>query len=350
MEKQEAKRHHYIPQFILRNFNNENGQVMYYDISTKVLEPRNTRSIFMNMHMYRDEINHEDNPTYIESSLSKFEQEIAELFRDKFIDKEEITLTRRELEKLRIFLGLLSFRTDHRANQYINNTFDDMTRNTLSSYAKDGNYADLWKREIEEISKMRTFDEFEKSKTIDPIIKMDFHQLLQGFYMTVVDARGGDFLMTDVYPTLEVFPLINGTNIHMHFFYPISPNRMIVLNHIMFKKENTMLNSDSLIGPMKKMSQIRGLLLKQPKNKYVSPGFMNMDDKYIYRPQKIYAKDLTYINSLFLNEARIGIMFKDKNRIVDSIKCFDNESNTKQRFTELEMLISKWRGKYERVF
>ena len=61
----------------------------------------------------------------------------------------------------------------------------------------------------------------------------------------------------------------------------------------------------------------------------------------VYRPQKIYAKDLTYINSLFLNEARIGIMFKDKNRIVDSLKGFDNESNTKQIFTELEMLISK---------
>ena len=26
MDRQEAKRHHYIPQFILRNFNNENGQ------------------------------------------------------------------------------------------------------------------------------------------------------------------------------------------------------------------------------------------------------------------------------------------------------------------------------------
>ena len=43
-------------------------------------------------------------------------------------------------------------------------------------------------------------------------------------------------------------------------------------------------------------------------------------------------------------------MFKDKNRIVDSLKGFDNESNTKQIFTELEMLISKWRGKYERAF
>ena len=335
MEKQEAKRHHYIPQFILRNFNNENGQVMYYDIATKVLEPRNTRSVFMNFHMYRDEINHEDNPTYIESSLSKFEQEIAELFKEKFIDKDEIIITRSELEKLRIFLGLLCFRTDHRAVQYINNTFDEMTRKMLSGYAKDGNFEDLWKREIEELSKMRTFAEFADSKIIDPIIKMDFNQLLTGYYMTVVDARGGQFLMTDVYPTLEVFPLMNGTNIHMHFFYPISPNRMIVLNHIMFKKENNALDSSALIGPMKRLSQIRGLLLKQPRNFYVKPGQMSMDDKYIYSPQKIYPKDLTYINSLFLNEARIGIMFKDKEKIIDSIETFNEKEFTKQKFDEL---------------
>lgn len=341
MERQEAKRHHYIPQFILRNFNNENGQVMYYDIETKKLEPRNTRSVFMNMHMYRDEINHEENPTYIESSLAKFEEEIAEMFKEKFLDKEEITLTRAELEKLRLFLGLLSFRCDYRANQYINNTFDESTRRTLSEFAKDDNFEDLWKREIEELSKMRSFADFEKSTVIDPIIRLDFNMLLQGFYMTIVDARGGQFLMTDVYPTLEVFPLLNGTNIHMHFFYPISPNRMIVLNHIMFKKENNALDSSALIGPMKRLSQIRGLLLKQPRNVYVKPGQMSMDDKYIYRPQKIYAKDLTYINSLFLNEARIGIMFKDKERINDSIKTFNEEENTKQKFDELYNLIKE---------
>ena len=58
--KPESKRHHYIPQFILRNFQDENSQVSYWDIEKGKLEKRNTKRIFMNMHMYRDEINHQE--------------------------------------------------------------------------------------------------------------------------------------------------------------------------------------------------------------------------------------------------------------------------------------------------
>lgn len=50
--KQESKRHHYIPQFILRNFQDENSQVSYWDIENSKLEKRNTRSVFMNMNRF----------------------------------------------------------------------------------------------------------------------------------------------------------------------------------------------------------------------------------------------------------------------------------------------------------
>lgn len=341
-KKQEAKRHHYIPQFILRNFNNENNQVNYYDIETNKLEPRNTRSVFMNMHMYRDEINHIDDPTFIESELAKFETEIAELFKKKIIDVDEIIINRAELEKIRIFLGLLSFRCDYRSYQYKNNNFDENTRQVLANYVKNDDYEDLWKREIEELAKFRSFDDFHKSIIIDPIIKMDFEQLLKGYYMTVVDARGGEFLLTDVYPTLEICPLLNGTNIHLHFFYPISPTRMLVLNHIMFRKEGKYtINSDPVLGPMKRISEIRGNLLKQPKHILAHSGTYSIDDKYIYKPQKIYARDLSYINSLFLNEARIGILFKKSERVIDSISFFNSEDNTKQKFEELEQKLNR---------
>lgn len=49
----EAKRHHYIPQFILKNFLDNKGQVFYWDIEKEVLEKRNPRSIFMNFDMYK---------------------------------------------------------------------------------------------------------------------------------------------------------------------------------------------------------------------------------------------------------------------------------------------------------
>ena len=86
----EAKRHHYIPQFILKNFLDNKGQVFYWDIEKEVLEKRNPRSIFMNFDMYRDEVNHKDKPTSIESSLAIFEGEIATLIRQKFLKDNDI--------------------------------------------------------------------------------------------------------------------------------------------------------------------------------------------------------------------------------------------------------------------
>ena len=43
--KPEPKRHHYIPQFILRNFQDENSQVSYWNIENSKLEKRNTSNL-----------------------------------------------------------------------------------------------------------------------------------------------------------------------------------------------------------------------------------------------------------------------------------------------------------------
>lgn len=48
----EAKRHHYTPQNILKNFLDNKGQVFYWDIEKEVSERHNPKSIFMNFNMY----------------------------------------------------------------------------------------------------------------------------------------------------------------------------------------------------------------------------------------------------------------------------------------------------------
>lgn len=316
----EAKRHHYIPQFILKNFLDNKGQVFYWDIEKEVLEKRNPRSIFMNFDMYRDEVNHKDKPTSIESSLAIFEGEIATLIRQKFLKDNEIIITRSELEALRIFLSLLSFRSDLRKDQYKNCKFNESTKTLLEKYAK-GNFEDLWKREIEILSKCRTFKDVKESEEIDPIIKTDFMNDIIGFYMTIIEARGGEFLLTDVYPTLEIFPVRSGVNLHMHCIYPISNNRVLLLNHIMFKPE---LQGNLLTEPMRRISQIKGDMIMPPKNKYkISRQFLSSEDQYIYKVRKIYAPDIEYINALLLNEARIGVMFTDVDSIQQSVIQFN---------------------------
>lgn len=337
MNKQEARKHHYIPRFILKNFNDDNGQVNYWNKTNNKLEKRNIKSVFMNIDMYRDETLNEDNPTQIESKFSVFECEIADLIARKILTQSAIILKRSELEKLRIFMTLLSFRSNSRMEQYKNNLFDESTRNTLLKFQPDGNFEELWKRELDVLASCRKYEEIQKSELIDPIIKQDFTNDLMGFYMTFVDARGGQFILSDIYPTLEVFP-IGGVNIHMHCLFPLSPTRMLLLNHIMFKKEN---QNNPMVKRMISLSQIRGDAIVPPQNKYKTYGSMSMDDEYIYKVRKIYAFDVQYMNALFLNETRVGLIFRDNNKIIESISAFNRREDTKQKFDLLEDMIKK---------
>lgn len=334
----EPQRHHYIPQFILKNFSNEQNQLLYWDVRKKTLSSRNPKSVFMNFHMYRDEKNHPDDPTIIEKMFSAFEGEIANLLRDKFIEQDEIVITRAELEKLRIFMGLLSFRSDLRMNQYKQKNFDSRTEEILSLYEPNQNFEDLWKRELFVLTKCRSIKDVEDNNEIDEIIKTDFLNLVQGFYLTIVDARGGEFILSDIYPTLEVFNLMPNVNIHLHELYPISSTRMILLNHIMFKKGAN--HNNPIINSMVKRSKIGENMIKEPKSKRVNSfNVFSPEDIFIYKPVKIYENDLIYINELILNEARNGIMFKNKERIFKSVKCFNERGDTKQKHNELEKAL-----------
>ncbi len=338
MIKQEARKHHYIPRFILKNFNDENRQVNYWSVVNNKIEKRNIKSIFMNIDMYRDELINKDHPTQIESRFSIFEKEIAELFANKILNKSEIVLYRKEIEKLRIFITLSALRGDYRMKQYKENAFDDSTRKILLQYQPDGYFEDLWKKELNYLTTCRTYDDILKSDVLDPIIKQDFVNDLMGYYMTFVDARGGEFLISDVYPTLEILPLNNGINIHMHSLLPLSPTRMLLLNHIVFKNND---NKNPVLNSMLKFSKIQGNAIIPPKNKYKNISSMSEDDEFIYCVKKIYQKDVEYINALLLNETRIGIVFRNKDKIKNSVSMFNKREDTKQKFILLEEELNK---------
>ena len=339
MSKQQPKKHHYIPRFILKNFNNENGQVNYWNIEKDKLEKRNTKSVFMNIDMYRDEfLNHED-PTQIESKLSIFEREIAELISNKILNKEEIILDRRELGKLKIFTTLLSFRSNHRMKQYSENLFDGFTRQILLKYQPDGNFKELWKREIDDIATCRCQKDIENSKNIDPIVKQEFLNSMSCFYMTFVDTQDEEFILTDIYPTLEVFPIDANINLHMHYLFPLTPTRMLILNYFVFR--NDCWDFPTLKNMMLEYSQIKGNAIIPSINKRTSNHLLNPNDKFIYHVRKICRKDVEYINALFLNEAKVGFIFRNKNKILNSVISFNNRNDTKQKFISLEKKINK---------
>lgn len=334
MANNEPIKHHYIPQFILKNFNDENGQLNYWNINDSRLEKRNSLSVFMIKNMYRDEINHTENPVIIENQFSYFEDEIARLINDKIlINSNKIILTRSELEKFRIFLTLFSFRSNFRMKQYEENNFDDATRAILLKYQQDGNFKDLWKKELYELTSCRTYDDIKNNEKIDHIIKQDFLNDYEGYFMSFADARGGEFVLSDIYPTSEFYPIPQPFGLHLHYLFPLSPTRMLILNHIMFKKEN---KNTLEFADMLKVSKIKEHI-PEPKVKYkTSQWIHDPNDEFLYNCIKVYSKDVVKLNCLTLNEARTGIIFKNKDNIEKSIVKYNLLNGAKNNLINFE--------------
>lgn len=334
MANNEPIKHHYIPQFILKIFNDENGQLNYWNINDSRLEKRNSLSVFMIKNMYRDEINHTENPVIIENQFSYFEDEIARLINDKIlINSNKIILTRSELEKFRIFLTLFSFRSNFIMKQYEENNFDDATRAILLKYQQDSNFKDLWKKELYELTLCRTYDDIKNNDKIDHIIKQDFLNDYEGYYISFADARGGEFLLSDIYPTSELYPFPQPFGVHLHYLFPLSPTRILILNHIMFKKEY---KNTSEFVEMLKVSKIKDYI-PEPKVKYkVSQLIHDPKDEFSYNCIKVYSSDVAYLNCLILNEARTGIVFKNKGKIEESVNKYNSLSNTNNNLREFE--------------
>jgi hypothetical protein len=68
----EPIRHHFILQFILRNFTHNNDQIYYWNKDASKIEIRNTKSVYMVKNPYRDEQNHPTDPAIIEKKFAKF--------------------------------------------------------------------------------------------------------------------------------------------------------------------------------------------------------------------------------------------------------------------------------------
>ena len=165
----EPIKHHYIPQFILRNFNKEGNRVCYWNIENNKLEERSTSSIFMEKNLYRNN-DYSDEPTKIERKFSQLENEISQLIKNNILNREVITLTRAEAFKLRNFLFLMSFRIRARMQQYRDQNFTPDTKEYLSSYVKNENYEKLWLEELNNIL---------DAKSIENVLNADVDSIMK---------------------------------------------------------------------------------------------------------------------------------------------------------------------------
>lgn len=91
---------------------------------------------------------------------------------------------------------------------------------------------------------------------------------------------------------------------------------------------------------MLKVSKIKDYI-PQPKVRHnVSQLIHDPKDELSYNCIKAYSSDVTYLNCLILNETKTGIIFKNKDKIEESVKRYNSLSNTNSNYHKFDISYS----------
>lgn len=138
----EPVKHHYIPQFILRNFCFTDHRLFYYDKQSGKISIKETKDVFWERNLYRDEINYADDPVKIEKNLAKYEQEVAQILKERFLSGQDIFITPQEDDKLRLFFAMMGIRALN-ISQVFGAKLTKQSQKYYKQYQTDGNFLDL---------------------------------------------------------------------------------------------------------------------------------------------------------------------------------------------------------------
>lgn len=288
-----TKKNHFIPQFILKNFCfNNHGDLYFKDINNDVRKC-DKKYIFMGINLYKDKDKSNDNPYELEKLFSIYENEIANLFKNKIYDKNPIELIDEEERSLNLFFAIMSFRSVN-----VKNMFDNLSEDGKSMYDnenKDIDFNKLWKDNLKELLKCRSFEDVDKNEHINKNVKTfmlrDTYGI-SGKYFVFFETRGNsDFVISDCYPLNIYGVLPSGIQLNLISYFPIKPNFLIALVNNGAIASPTLYNLKNVIKPPKRT--LNG---------------------WRYNLQKIYEPIVRDINNETKKHYKIGYVFKSKER------------------------------------
>ncbi|MBD5514633.1 MAG: DUF4238 domain-containing protein [Lachnospiraceae bacterium] len=301
MMNKEPIKHHYIPQFILRNFCFDGGNRLYYfNKKTSEICERKTNEIFMVRNLYRDNINNPDEPAKIEKDMARFESEVSRIIAEKFLRENEISISLEDNEKLKLFFALMGFRSKITSNTFGAGASEE-SKGIYFLYQKNGDLSDFWKRNLGKLVNCRSLKEVCEHNEIDDPIKIFMCRDILGIfglYFIVAERRGTfDFVISDSYPTIIYGEMENGLELILYSIIPISPDRVILLV------------ANGATAAPERVRVLNDEVLRMPK--------INMNRKIItIHVRKIYEREVEYLNSALIKEAHEGVAFRDKSRVM----------------------------------
>lgn len=301
--KKEPIRHHYIPQFILRNFCfDDNGNTFYKDIKSKKESIKQIRDIFMEKNLYRDTIN-SDNPVQIEEDFARFENEVARIIKERFLESEEFVLTRFEDEKLKLFFALMSFRSKS-TQELFKKDLSKESKKLYLNWQRNRDFEDFWKRNLGKLAKCRSLEEVINDTEIDEPIKVFLTRDTFGFfgkYFCVVEPKDvGEFVLSDCYPVAfrGICEPPFGASFEMGIYdvYSLSPQRVILFANV------------GCQGTPRDVLEMRPLILNEP--------IRNEKNELLFRVKKLYLEEVETINNMIIKHAKEGFIYRGGKRII----------------------------------
>ena len=291
----EPKRHHYIPQFILRNFCDDRQKLNYYDKSRGTVEKRKTSEVFMAYNLYRDEVNNSEDPVRIEKDLSVFEREIAEILNDRFLKDNEIVISAEEDEKIKLFFALMGFRSK-RTSGVFGEKASARTKESYSTYLDNKNLQDMWKRNLGHLVTCRSLQDVITSPVIDDPMKAFMIRDAGGpllRYISIAECHEPyEFVIGDSYPVEIVGGLITGQEVELYSVYPISPERVLLLTC-----------PEALEAP----NLIRGF-----RECIVTKPYRIDDCHTKLKVRKIYAEEINFLNNWIIKNSSEGVAYRSE--------------------------------------
>ena len=301
--KKEPIRHHYIPQFILRNFCfDDNGNTFYKDVKNNKESIKQIRDIFMGKNLYRDTINN-DNPVQIEDDFARFENEGARIIKEKFLESEEFVLTQYEDEKLKLFFALMSFRSKS-TQELFKKGLSKESKKLYSHWQRNKDFEDFWKRNLGRLARCRSLEEVINNTEIDEPIKVFLIRDTFGFfgkYFCVVEPKDvGEFVLSDCYPVVfrGICESSFGASFEMEIYdvYSLSPQRVILFANV------------GCQGTPRDVLEMRSLILNEP--------IRNEKNELLFRVKKLYLEEIETINNMIIKHAKEGFIYRGEKRLI----------------------------------
>lgn len=346
---------HYIPQFILRSFCNDN-KILYCDIDNKIVETRNTRSVFAEKGYY---------PEQIEKDLcSNIEYDFSVLYHNK-LEKPgySLTLSEDELFILKKYLIVSSIRYKYEYTQFELDYLDELGDSFKPDFVNNLNKVLHAKNSNELFDILEKVDDYQKKmiqnfkatgnllvderlddQNINMSLWAEVRDILYS-YVVFIKASGSEkFVIPDTGKGIYEGPmsrrkltgLIQNTLTHQnpalmqimlmltphdYTIYPLTKDIAILSMSVFFKLFTDSEVKSNIILP-EDCPTVSSMLGFGSRNDIAPPKVrINRGKKeYHYNINRLNSRDISHFNCLMMAEAKHHFAFSDINDISNSLK------------------------------